>query len=96
MTRFILAAAAGFMISTAASATPTVRLEGATTAYVSYRDLDLRSDQGRSRLVHRIRVAADMVCPDSNDLTAYSDSKGQCYRAAIASGVSQMNEIVRR
>jgi UrcA family protein len=96
MTRFILAAAAGVMLATAASATPTIRLEGASTAYVSYRDLDLRSNQDQSRLAHRIRVAADMICPDSNNLMTFSDSRGQCYRAAVASGLDQMNAVIAR
>ena len=96
MTRFVFAAVAGAILSTAASATPTIRMEGVSTAYVSYRDLDLRSDQGRSRMAHRIRTAAELVCPDSSPLLPFLDSRSECYRAAIASGVSQMNAVASR
>ena len=96
MKRFMFAAAVGLTVTTAASATPTIRFEGVSRAYVSYRDLNLRSDEGRSQLVRRIRHAADVVCVDRSDLMPFVDSHGQCTRAAIASGVSQMAEIAGR
>jgi len=49
----MFAAAVGLTVTTAASATPTIRFDGVSRAYVSYRDLNLRSDEGRSQLVRR-------------------------------------------
>jgi UrcA family protein len=95
MTRFMIAAAAGVMIASAASASmPRVFLNG-STVHIRYADLDLRSASGRTTLERRIREGADMLCADANDdrLPTHVARK-ECYRIALQSGHAQMGAIM--
>lgn len=98
MTRVILAitSAALAVSSTAASATRHILIDGHDRAFVTYHDLDLQSQSGRSSLTKRIRRAADMVCTDNSNLMPFSDLSGRCYREAVQSGISQMDQIASR
>jgi UrcA family protein len=95
MTRLIIgasSAALAALTSTAASATPQIRVDSQNRAFVGYQDLDLQSERGRKTLAKRIRFAAGMVCTDRTDLTPLIDDK--CYRAAISSGASQTDGLI--
>jgi UrcA family protein len=98
MTRIIFASAF-LMFASAASATAPIRIVGhdPATARVTYDDLDLSSPKGVGRLQHRIRSAAQQVCIDEEFSSGIIDPMGdqtECYRVAVASGMSQMRQIV--
>ena len=98
MKRVILAAAAAMLASSASASTPISLSDDGTIARVKYSDLDLHSSTDRSKLTGRIRTAAEMLCLDANNVNplAVSPPSDECYRAAVASGVAQMNEIAAR
>jgi UrcA family protein len=98
MTRFMIAAAAvaAATASAASANVSTVYLKG-SSVHVSYADLDLRSGEGRSQLKGRIDRAARLLCSNAADdsLPAFA-TRSDCYRVLMASGIDQMNRIVRR
>jgi UrcA family protein len=83
------------MLATGASAhSSEVIVTSGTGIHVGYTDLNLRSPAGRARLVGRIRVAAVSLCSDPNiDPLDVRLKRMECYRVAVADGVSQMDNI---
>lgn len=64
----------------------------ATSATVSYRDLDLATDQGSRALYERINAAARRVCAveDIRDLTAVASAR-ECQQAAVSRAVHEVH-----
>ena len=88
--------AAAVLLPTASSATPSITVsDDGLTARISYRDLNLGSPADRSRLSGRIQRAAALLClePNSGDPLSMFTTRAECYRVAIANGVTQMNTI---
>jgi UrcA family protein len=98
MKRMIFAAVAIVLSAPAAANTPIVLSDDGVIAHVRYGDLNLQSSGDRSKLKGRIRMAAEMLCLDANNVNplAVSPTRAECYRGAIASGLDQMNELVSR
>jgi UrcA family protein len=98
MTRLI--AAAGVCLAAAATPLPAttanVYLRG-SSVHVRFGDLDLGSPDGRARLQTRIHQGARLLCNESqdDDFPAYL-RRSDCYQVMVASGLEQMNRIVRR
>ena len=67
---------------------------GLPTVVVHYSDLNIDSDAGRSTLARRVQQAANYVCfePEVEPLGTALERK-ECYRAAIASGADQMEQL---
>jgi UrcA family protein len=96
MYRMMIAAAAAVLFASAAPAnTISVYLDGGA-AHVRYSDLDLQSQTGRTKLVGRIHMAADMLCADLTGELFQSKARSNCYRVAVTSGIRQMNEVSSR
>lgn len=97
MTRIAIALAAAMLASaaSAASVDPSEVIASSTSAvHVSYAGLDMQSQQGRDQLVGRIHTAAAALCNDANiDPLGVRLKRMECYRNAVAGGVSQMNQI---
>jgi UrcA family protein len=97
MTRIAIALAAAMVASSASAASlpaPEVMVSSAAAAHVSYDGLNLQSQEGRDQLVGRIHIAAAALCNDSNiDPLNVRLKRMECYRTAVADGVSQMNQI---
>ena len=92
MTRIAIAALAA-VISTAASANVAgIRFAG-DSAYVSYGDLNLQSQPGRTALTTRIQAAANRLCTDVGSEVEPLATRMQCYRVAVQSGVEQMDAL---
>lgn len=94
MLRMMIAAAVVFVPSAATASA--IRLsEDGSTARISYRDLNLGSATGRSKMTVRIRRAADLVCLDRFDVDPFltGPRRADCYRVAVKNGVEQMNAI---
>ncbi|SRR5690349_10294594 len=90
----ILAAAALFATPASASQSIVIVYDGVPTAHVSYADLDLGSKSGRARMARRIRVAAEDVCLGAAIETSVIEPlRNDCYVAAVASGMSQLDAI---
>jgi UrcA family protein len=88
--------ASAVLLPTAASATSSITVsDDGYTARISYDDLNLASPSGRSMLTGRIQRAAGLVCFDPYDLDPLMllETRADCYRTAVASGVNQMNVI---
>jgi UrcA family protein len=84
------------MASAATANTSNVYLDG-SSVHIRYRDLDLRSVDGRAELQGRIHEGARLLCSDLNDDSFPGNlRRSECNRVMIASGVDQMNRIVRR
>jgi len=95
MYRMMIFAGAAFL-ATAASANQRIVIvsDGVPTAHVSYADLDLRSHSDRSRMARRIRIAAEDICVGSAiETSVIGPLRNDCYVAAVASGIRQMNAI---
>jgi len=94
MLRMMIAAAA-LLVPSAASASKISLSEDGSKATISYRDLNLGSPAGRSKMTVRIHRAAEFVCfdPFNYDPVAPAPVRTECYRAAVRSGVDQMNAI---
>jgi UrcA family protein len=92
----ILTAMVAVTLASAASANETriIVINGSPTAHVSYADLNLQSNSGRARMARRIRVAAEMVCDGSAIETSVIEPlRNDCYVAALASGMRQLDAI---
>jgi UrcA family protein len=97
MIRIMLLAATSALSPNAPAHNSGIYLEGPSTAHVRYSDLDVHSPDGRSRLTTRIRSAAQMICVDgSTDPLFINPGRVECYRVAVASGLSQMDLIANR
>jgi UrcA family protein len=93
-----LIASAFLMFASAASASATIQnvAHDPARASVTYDDLDLKSPKGVARLQHRIRSAAQQVCIEEESGSGLINpmaDQSECYRVAVASGMSQLNEI---
>ena len=87
--------AATLAIAPAAIASPPQVNAAPRSEQVSYTDQDLDSPSGQSALRSKIRSAADRVCdlggtPNLEDFGKSAD----CYRAAMKSGLKQMNQLI--
>ncbi|MFL6721382.1 MAG: UrcA family protein [Sphingomonas sp.] len=97
MIRNMMFAAAAAAFASAASGSPgSVYLDKTDRAHVPYGDVDLNSPDGRAELRGRIRIAAGLVCAAAPEDTALESVRTSCLRAAVASGVSQMNRLAAR
>jgi UrcA family protein len=85
-------------LATAATANNSaITITGGTTAHIRYGDIDLHSATGQHQLGGRIRRAAQMICTDgTTNLMPLGSPRVDCYRAAIAQGVSQMHALATR
>jgi UrcA family protein len=85
-------------LATAATANNSgITIVGGTTAHIRYGDIDLHSTMGQHQLGGRIRRAAEMICTDgSTNLMPFGSPRVECYRAAVAQGVSQMHVLATR
>jgi UrcA family protein len=96
--KLMMIAAGAIALAGAASATaPTeIVVNGAVpTASVRYSDLNLQSDTGRAALSNRIKSAAGQICLDRNiEPVGPTLMRRDCYRAAVASGVGQMDQLL--
>ena len=93
----IAATAAATLATAAAANTNAITIVGGTTAHIGYSDIDLHSPTGQHQLGGRIRRAAEMICADgASNLVPFSSPTAQCYRAAVADGVSQMRAFPTR
>ena len=69
--------------------------EPAPSRIVSFDDLNIGSSAGQARLVHRIRAAASDLCLESNkEEVKFAAARKSCYRAAVSSGLKQMNSAI--
>jgi UrcA family protein len=94
MTRFTIALAATMLASAASAHSSDVIISSGSAVHVSYGGLNLHSRQGRDQLAGRIRGAAAALCNDPNiDPLDVRLKRMDCYRVAVADGVSQMNAI---
>ena len=97
MLRTITLAIAATLATAAAANTNAITIVGGTTAHIGYSDIDLHSAIGQNQLGGRIRRAAEMICADgASNLVPFSSPTAQCYRAAVADGVSQMHALAAR
>ncbi len=97
MLRTITLAIAATLATAAAANTNAITIVGGTTAHIGYGDIDLHSATGQHRLGGRIRRAAEMICTAStSNLLPFSSPGFQCYRTAVADGVSQMRALAAR
>jgi len=97
MLRTIILAIAATAATAAAANTNAITIVGGTTAHIGYTDIDLHSVRGQHQLGGRIRRAAEMICVDgASNLVPFSSPSAQCYRAAVADGVSQMRALGSR
>jgi UrcA family protein len=93
-----LIASALLMVASAASASNPIVITGDNppTATISYDDLDLHSLKARASLQRRIRTAAARICvtgaADPAPMLPMTTDQ-QCYQTAVASGLSQLNQI---
>ena len=88
----LFAIGATLLISGIANA-EVVIVGGLPTAHVSYRDLNLQSDEGLNTLRARVRGAARMVCGDSPSVESVPQRVAvrSCVNRAIANGDRQMS-----
>ena len=97
MKTMIIAAAAGVLMSTAASGNaPSVYVDSSSKAHIRYADLDLESQAGRDTFANRVRLAARMLCTVDSDPLTFGATRTDCVRSLIASGESAMNVIAGR
>jgi UrcA family protein len=96
-TGLISMAAIAFAASAAHANPIVVSAASPPTAHIAYSDLDLASSAGQARLKGRIRAAAESLCVTRGE-GALEDllANRSCYRAAVASGLQQMNRVVRQ
>lgn len=95
----ILTATVAAMLATSASAdqSSVIIVDGAPTARVSYADLNLQSNAGRLRMTHRIRSAAERMCVNPFYRVSITEpERNDCYRVALADGMTQLEAIARR
>ena len=94
MTRISIALAAAMLATGASAHSSDVIVTNGTGVHVGYGDLNLHSRAGRAQLLGRIRVAASSLCSDPNiDPLDVRLKRMECYRVAVADGVSQMDNI---
>ena len=97
MTKAITFISAMLVGATGAAAQPPLVVTGEPLPFrvVSYADLNLGSQAGQERLVHRIRAAASDLCiENSREEIKFSTARRACYRTALNSGIRQMNSAV--
>jgi len=97
MIRTLIASALLLSASAASASTPIVFTTGdPPQARVHYRDVDLQSADGRATVEHRIRLASEQLCIDGQaDPTVLQPVQRftECYKIAVTSGISQLNQI---
>jgi UrcA family protein len=96
MLKIMILAASASLIAPGPANSADVFMPRRNIAYARYGDLDLKSEVGRRRLIRRIRFAADTVCTDRSELVPFNPARDECYRAAVADAIDQMNAIVGR
>jgi UrcA family protein len=100
MTRTLFASAlltfASAASATSATAPIQVIAHNPPTARITYDDLDLKSGDGVHRLQRRIHRAAQRICAEAGAPEGVVDpmaDQTECYMRAVASGLSQLNQI---
>ena len=94
MYRILILTAAALFATTANANQRIIVVDGVPTAHISYADLNLHSAAGRSHMAHRIRLAAEEICVGTFVETSILEPQhNDCYVAAVASGMSQLNAI---
>lgn len=97
MTRTLIASAFLMFASAASASNPITFTSGdPPQARVNTRDVDLRSATGRATVEHRIRRASEELCIDGHvdpALVEPMKSFTECYKVAVASGMSQLNRF---
>jgi len=97
MTSMMIAAAAASLANAHFIDASYVLVQGAPTASVSYRGLDLGSVSGRALLVGRIHSAAHSLCDDENiQPLEIRLAQLECYRVAVSGGVAQVGALSGR
>lgn len=90
-------AAAVFLASPAVASQPVVVVADETplpSEMVSFADLNLGSAAGQTRLVQRIRGAADHVCSDANKTGIEFLLYRGCFNVAVGNGIAQMHQVM--
>ena len=88
MYRILILTAAALFATTANANQRIIVVDGVPTAHISYADLN------RSHMAHRIRPAAEEICVGTFVETSILEPQhNDCYVAAVASGMSQLNAI---
>jgi len=94
MYRTLIFTAAALFATSANANQRIIVVNDVPTAHVSYADLDLRLAAGRRHMAHRIRLAAEEICVGTFVETSILEPQhNDCYVAAVASGMSQLNAI---
>lgn len=98
MIRILTASAAALLAtSVPASAGQTrIYVDDLPKARVSYAGLDLRTVDGRSHMARRIRLAAEDLCKENFvEASITEPARNDCYVAAVASGIRQLDTIAK-
>lgn len=96
---FLVAAAllAGSTSTSATSAAPGWREDGTATEVISFGDLNLQSAADQKLLKKRVEFAAYRLClADSGSTSSTEITDRECLRAALGSGMQQMQLAVAR
>ena len=97
MTRISFGLAFALLAAGASAHSPEIVVTSDTRAHVAYADLDLHSSAGQAQLTGRIRAAAASLCNDPNIEPLNVHLKRlECFRVAVADGVSQMDHLANR
>jgi UrcA family protein len=77
------------------AAQPPVVVTASPFKVVSYADLNISSQAGQTRLVHRIRAAADDLClEDNREEVKVKAARRTCFDTAYNGGLAQMNMAI--
>ena len=94
MIRISIALAAAMLATSASATSSDVVVTAGPQIGVSYAGLNLKSAAGRELMVGRIRAAASSLCNDFDvDPLDVRLKRMECYRVAVADGVSKIDQI---
>ena len=100
MTRTLIASAFLMFASAASASSPVVIAAGdPPQARITYSDVDVHSTAGRTTVERRIRSASEQLCIDDKvDPALLQPMKRftDCFNIAVASGMSQLDQIARQ
>ena len=96
MTKLLIPLAGALLASSAANAQGVVVVgEPAPSQTVSYADLNIASESGKTRLQHRIRAAARSLCLENNvDSLETELTRRACFESAVGDGYRQMDVAI--
>lgn len=87
--------ASAVLFGAAAAAQPPIVVTAQPSRVVSFADLNIGSQAGQNRLVHRIRAAARDLCLENNvEQVKFTVARRECYVRATTDGYSQMNSAI--